>query len=106
MPVFTYTGRFTIVSSGTCGSRGLTVISSKSECENALIELALNDTLAFEFEASSYPTGCLLNPNSHWLSFNTDNNNGVPCGSAPQGITQNCICTTGKFKHFHTWKQS
>ena len=83
------------------------MISSKSECENAATDLNLNDASATEFKITNRPTGCILNPNSGWLGWNTDTNNDVPCGSVDSHNkkTYNCICKTGKSKHFHTCKK-
>ena len=107
MQFFTYTATFAIVNSATCASKGFHIISSKNECEDAAISLGLSDTYAYEYAATSNPTGCIVNPNSGWLAWNT-NANDVTCGSVYSGIgyTYNCICKGGKFKHFGELLQS
>ena len=109
MRLFTYTGRFAILSSGTCGSKGLYVISTKSDCENAAIDLNLSDTSANVVEPRSAPSGCIWSTSYSWLGLNIKFNSDVPCGSdtdATGKSTYSCICSPGKFKYFYTWKQS
>ena len=92
-----------MVNSATCASKGLLIISSKTECGDAASYLGLNDNYAFESGKPSQPSGCIWNPSNEWLYMNTDTN-GVTCGSVtPDGRTYNCICKAGNFKHFCAW---
>ena len=99
MPFFTYTATFAIVNSATCASKGLLIISSKNECEDAASYLGLSDRSASEGRFNARPNGCIVNPRDGWLDSNT-NINDVTCGSVDttNGDTYNCICKSGKLK--------
>lgn len=85
------------VSSGTCSSNGLSVISSATECEKAANALLLQDTDAFETQSNDRPVGCIYELDHPWLVFADPSghpNPNVDCGSLNhQSLKYDCICS-------------
>ena len=85
------------ISSGTCSSNGLSVITSSTECENAANALQLQDTDVSEGQFSDRPVGCIYDLGHPWLVFADPSghpNPNVDCGSLNhQALKYDCICS-------------
>lgn len=83
--------------SGTCGTIGLSVISTANECENAASALQLQDTTAWEGQETDRPVGCSYNSNTNWLAWADPSghpNPNVPCATLDNNNEKfDCICS-------------
>ena len=106
---------FSTISSGTCESHGMRIITSKVECEDAAEKLGLADTsiwcnLQEVHQFASRPIGCIYASIAHlaayWLCWappvghpGATPGSEVSCGSdhdVYDGYEIECICTSGK----------
>jgi hypothetical protein len=107
--------KFAVVSSGTCHSKGLVVIRSEKECEDAANYLDINYLRLIgigKTKIDKRPNGCIIQDklyraNTKAVDFNTNTNdvfqNDVICGDVdketknqgPNGSTWHCICKAG-----------
>ena len=83
------------MSSGSCASHGLRMVSSKDECELVATILGLGDTTASTIQPPGIPPGCMINNLSPpWLGWNP-RVEGDPCGAFSQSQRWDCLCIKG-----------
>ena len=99
-----------MIDSDDCESKGMKMVATKKECEEAAVILRLNDITAYEMQREERPMGCIYGISGKraydWLSWASPKNHPslhktlkASCGSIHQfrnnkPVTYNCICNS------------
>ena len=98
-----------MIDSDDCESKGMKMVTTKNECEDAADLLELKDTGAYEMQLAERPMGCIYGVAdgiSDWLSWASPKNHpsfhatyNTSCGSIHKfhnniPVTYNCICNS------------
>ena len=98
------TGLYTRINSGSCDRHGMHTITSMDQCEAALKDLGLGDTLRESGSFSTLPYGCIFSPEDNYCVWNSRDLH-VPCGGGSVWWNiYDCICShVGMNLQFNYW---
>ena len=102
---------YTMIDSDDCESKGMKMVATKKECEDAAEKLDLKGKRAYEMQLAERPMGCIYGiadntAATDWLSWASPKNHpsfhntwNASCGSIHKfhnniPVTYNCICNS------------
>ena len=87
-------GSFARISSGSCDSNGMKMVTSQSQCDLAAQELDLSDTSAGSYGGEGSPHGCVYASynNLIWINPKHASFASAACGSTQNSWSFDCLC--------------